>query len=55
MGEDNVYQGTVTAQSAVTARGNKRGIFNGRIAAGKITGDTTDGAKCTLTLGWQKQ
>jgi hypothetical protein len=51
----NPYQGTVTAQGALTARTGLGGVFTGKVEAGKITGGTTYGGSCALNFVWQKR
>jgi hypothetical protein len=53
-GSGNVYQGTVNAQGAVTARGSQKGVFTGKVEAGRVTGGSNYGARCTMTFVWQK-
>ena len=54
-GPSDPYQGTVTAQGAITAKRGQGGVFTGKVEAGKITGGTNYGGNCTLMFVWQKQ
>jgi hypothetical protein len=49
------YVGTVTAQGGLSARRGQGGVFTGKVEAGRITGGTNYGARCTLMFVWQKQ
>jgi hypothetical protein len=49
------WQGTVTAQGAVSAKESNAANFNGRVEAGRITGTANAGGDCNFNFVWQKQ
>jgi hypothetical protein len=52
---DRPFQGSVNPQGGVTAHSDTAVVFTGNIENGKLTGRTTGGGSCTMTLVWQKQ
>jgi hypothetical protein len=49
------FQGTVTADGGLSARGSNAGTFFGKVdGSGKITGGISGTSGCTITSVWQK-